>query len=115
LAPGRFRLRAAPVEIGLREKLLVDEHLRPLEVGLREFGGGSGAATSGTRSIRNSPRRQWRGVLRSAGIGLGLLRLGADLGLRDAYEDRAGATRVPRSTGVATMRPAISAATSACS
>ena len=72
--------------------------------------------TSGTALTSNVPpsaQAESRLDLRGVGLGLGHLRLG----LRGDRRTSAvpSATGVPRSTGVAMTRPAISAATSACS
>ena len=54
LPPRHFRLRALLIEVGLRQQLLLEQHLRAIEVAVARVSCARALATSGTRSISNS-------------------------------------------------------------
>ena len=118
LPPGGFDLCLLDVELRLRHELLFEEHPNAREVGLGQVVGRLGArhvrhAVDVEMSLRPAdPSRAWIcATLASASV-----RLRLHLGRGDAARASAPArTCIPRSTGVATTRPAISAATSASS
>ena len=109
LVARRFGLRPPLVEFGLRHDPLFEEVLDPPEIRLRQVARRLARCfTSGTSSTTNAvpgDDRQPRFQLRHVGFGLARLRMR----LPSARASRAATpslTRLPRSTGVDTMRPA---------
>ena len=114
----RFDLRPALVELRLRDDALVEQRLDAGELALREVERRpSRSALRAPRSTSNAaPPVDAEPRLDLRGVGFGFLELRVGLGRREADRARRPATTgVPRSIGVATTRPAVSAATSACS
>ena len=105
------------VELGLRQQLPIEQHLRALEIGLREVVGGLGVGHFGHAIDLERVRRS--AVPSRASICAALASASWACARTSTSAMRTSSlpslTRLPRSTGVATTRPAISAATSACS
>ena len=117
LLPRRFGLRSALVVLRLRHDALVEQRLDPGELALRQVGAGLGVLHFGNRvDVERGAAADAEPRLDLSGVRLGLLQLRVGFCRRDPNRARPPATTgAPRSIWRATTRPAVSAATSACS